>query len=104
MTATYSLNEAILHLNLAGHSNVVLKFDHDGEMEGMAMNRKTMSSKFTGHENSDGVAFSADGVTWYRLLSLTDSFTGREFDLDAAVKSAGIRVHSRLSDQVPAVR
>ena len=82
----FTLNEAILHLNLVGQSNVKLQFDHDS----LSDNLHTMRQAFTGRHNSDGVAFSADGITWYRLLSLTSDFRGRQFDLDAAVASAGI--------------
>lgn len=39
---------------------------------------------FTGHHNSDGVAFSVDREKWYRLISLSSSsFTSQVFDLDA---------------------
>ncbi len=83
---SHSLNEAILHLDLDGASRVVLTFDHstvDDETH-------PMPQSFTDHANADGVAFSADGTNWYRLTNLRRSFTGRCFDLDAAVQAAGI--------------
>ena len=86
VSSEYALNEAILHLDLAGASNVVLTFDHAdyGDEE------TSIPASFTGHVNGDGVSFSEDGQTWYRLISLVNSFTAQSYDLDAAVQSAGI--------------
>ncbi len=86
-----SLNELILAVNLAGLSNVTLRFWHKefGDED------HVMASTFTGHNKSDGVAISSDGATWYRLVDLTgDAISNayKEFviDLDAAVQSNGI--------------
>jgi Ca2+-binding RTX toxin-like protein len=64
-----SLNEVILHLNTTGYSNLQLSF---AEKE-FNDNDHTMPVTFNGSNNSDGVALSVDGNTWYRLLSLTGS-------------------------------
>ncbi|MBU0677058.1 MAG: hypothetical protein KJ626_02990 [Verrucomicrobia bacterium] len=87
-----SLNEAVLHLDLLGRTNVLLTFDHidyGDEDTGLP-------ASFDGHYNADGVSFSADGITWHRLLSLTTAFTAQEFDLDSAVAAAGIGYNSQF--------
>ena len=88
-----SLNEAILHLDLAGAKNVTLTLDHVNSIEigqGDENDPLSTQSSFTGHANGDGISFSNDGINWYLLKSLTTSFTGQRFDLDAAVKARGI--------------
>ncbi|MDD5134686.1 MAG: FG-GAP-like repeat-containing protein [Phycisphaerae bacterium] len=85
-SGTYTLNEAILHLDLSGQSNVILTLDHLNSND----ETHSLKSSFTGHSNGDGIAISADGTDWYLLTSLTTSFTGQEFDLDAAIQSSGI--------------
>jgi len=82
----YSLNEAILHLDLSGRSGVKLTLDHfssNDENEGLP-------TSFTGHANGDGIAISADGINWHLLTNLTSDFQNLSFDLDAAIQSAGI--------------
>lgn len=86
----YSLNEAILHLDLAGLSGVQLTFDHDSISDENA----TMPASFEGHHNSDGVAISEDGVTWHRLTTLRGDFSGQTFNLDEAIAAAGIQYTS----------
>ena len=88
----YSLNEAILHMDLAGASRVTLTFDHTKSGD----ESHPMASIFTSHANADGVAMSADGVSWYKLTDLTASFTARTIDLDAAVSAAGLDYTSDL--------
>jgi subtilisin family serine protease len=64
-----SLNEAILNIDLHKTAKIFLSFDQkefDDEDH-------PMSSSFSGSENSDGVAYSFDGVNWTRLVSLTGS-------------------------------
>src|SRR5439155_15852402 len=66
---TNSRNELILHVNAQALTNVMLSFvereDNDED--------NAMSASFTGSENSDGVAFSIDGLNWFRVVSLTGS-------------------------------
>ncbi|MHC4500566.1 MAG: choice-of-anchor D domain-containing protein, partial [Planctomycetota bacterium] len=78
---TYSLNEAILHLDLTGKTNVTLTLDHWSHAD----ENQSLPTNFVGHYKGDGISFSADGVTWYRLTNLSGSFTQQTFDLDAAV-------------------
>jgi len=60
----YNLNELILlYPNTSGYSSLSLSFatiEYNDEQE-------IMSSSFTGHENSDGIAVSNDGTNWYKL-------------------------------------
>jgi hypothetical protein len=88
--SAYSLNEAILHLDLSGKSNVTLKLDHISNRD----ENDSLPNSFTGHANADGIAISSDGNTWYLLTQLTSNFTGQVFDLDNAVQSAGISYNS----------
>jgi hypothetical protein len=74
---TYSQNEAILHLDLLGQSNVRLSGYH-GNLRDRA-------------DSGDGIAISADGVRWYRVAAFNRTFTGTfQVDLDAAIAAAGI--------------
>ena len=82
----YSLNEAILHLNLSGKSGVKLTLDHVSSRD----ETHYLPPTFTGHSNGDGIAISADGTNWYLLSDLTTNFTCQSFDLDTAIRSAGI--------------
>lgn len=82
----FSLNEATLTADLRGASQVTLNFfqsDHGDELT-------SMPAQFSGHHNSDGVAVSNDGVTWYRAIAssaLDVSSAGQNYsiDLDAVI-------------------
>jgi M6 family metalloprotease-like protein len=93
--SVYSLNELTLTLNLTGKTGVMFRFWH---ME-IGDEDNAMSVSFTGSEDTDGVAISADGNTWYRVvdLGITKSpwvYTMHEVDLDAAIAAAGISYNS----------
>lgn len=64
---TFSLNELILHVFAEGYTNIQLTYTH----RRYADTDHQMSPTFNGSQNSDGIAFSADGITWYRAVSLT---------------------------------
>jgi len=79
------LDEAILNVNLAGRKAVNFTFDHQffNEFGSSVATVPAMPATFTGHNDSNGVAFSVDGTNWYRIESLasdtslpyqTDSF------------------------------
>jgi len=87
--STYSLNEAILHLDLRGRSEVILTLDHFTNDE-----NDSLPSSFKGHANGDGILISADGTNWHLLTNLTSDFQQQSFDLDAAIQSAGISYSS----------
>ncbi len=82
----YSLNEAILHVDLLGRSGVMLSLEHVSSND----ENTSLPSRFTCHLNGDGIAISNDGTNWYLVTDLTSSFDGQSFDLDAAVQAAGI--------------
>jgi hypothetical protein len=74
----YSLNEAILHVNLEGHHDIQLVLDHTN----LADDNTPLPASFAGHYNGDGIALSLDGIHWVTVANLTDSFTGGIFTLD----------------------
>ncbi|MCB9872746.1 MAG: Ig-like domain-containing protein [Planctomycetaceae bacterium] len=81
---TPSLNEAVLHLNLAGLTNVEVSYQFartGGTVD-------VLPDMFTGSANGDGVAISVDGVTWHTLA--TREFNGGLIDLDEAAARLGI--------------
>jgi uncharacterized protein YkwD len=89
---TYSLNELILTIDLSGQSEAVLSFYH----KEFSDENHAMPDMFTGSHNSDGVAISADGTTWYRVQGLTSvdgissGWKRYEIALDAEAAAAGI--------------
>jgi len=85
-SSAYSLNEAILHLDLSGRSGVTLTLDHLSNRD----ENDSLPTSFTGHMNGDGIAISTDGIHWYLLTNLTSDFKDWSFDLDDAMQSAGI--------------
>lgn len=89
---TYSLNEAILHLDLAGQSDVQLRVDHWV----LSDEEHTLPVTFTGHHNGDGGAMSADGITWYSLQQDFSTSGTITVDLDDAIGRAGIEYTSNF--------
>jgi len=82
--ATYSLNEAVLHVNLTGKSNVRLVLDHWSTAD----ENTALASSFTGHRNGDGIALSVDGVHWVKVTDLTGNFIAQSFTLDSLLAQA----------------
>ena len=62
-----SLNEVVLEVNPGGAEQIILEFAQREYLD----EDNPMSASFTGSEDSDGVAISSDGLTWYRVVSLT---------------------------------
>ncbi len=81
---TFSLNEAILHLNLTGKTGVTLTLDQYS----LTDENDALPANFTGHYKGDGIALSVDGVHWVTVTSLTSSFTGQSFSLDSIIAQA----------------
>jgi len=87
-----SRNEATLTLNLSGMNDAVLKFwakEFSDEDHGPP------TVPFTGGADFDGVAVSADGITWYEVQPLrngaiTSSYQEFTLDLDAAAATYGL--------------
>jgi len=80
----YSLNEAILHVNLTGKSDIQLSCQHISTSD----DNHPLPASFTGHANGDGISLSVDGTNWITIISLTDSFTARIFNLDPVLAQA----------------
>ncbi len=96
LTGGFGLNELILHVDASGSGDKVLSFrqrEFDGDED------HVMPASFSGSHNSDGVALSVDGVTWFRLVSLTGAastatYAQHTFNLSAAAAAAGITLTS----------
>ncbi|MCJ8281167.1 MAG: hypothetical protein MJK14_15135 [Rivularia sp. ALOHA_DT_140] len=94
-TTNSSLNEVILHVNTTGFDNVELSFDQRefGDED------NPMPETFTGSNNSDGVALSVDGTSWFRLISLTGSnstetYQTNSFNLSTFAANNGLTLGS----------
>jgi len=83
---TYSLNEAILHVDLSGMTYVALTLDHWN----LSDESDTLPDSFVGHYNGDGIALSVDGQHWVKVTDLTTDFTNKSFDLDPVLQQAQI--------------
>ncbi|MGD9781842.1 MAG: Calx-beta domain-containing protein [Kiritimatiellia bacterium] len=96
---SYSLNELVLSVDLAGKEGVHLRFWHKRLPyewdEGMA-------DAFTGHSYADGVAIGVDGTNWFKVHGLTEAETGtneyRQFDvaLDPILAARGLSFTERV--------
>lgn len=79
---SYSLNELILTVDLAGREGVYLRFWHK---RFRYETDNTMNDSFQGHAYADGVAISVDGTNWYKAHGLAMAETGtneyRQFDV-----------------------
>jgi len=83
---TYSLNEAILHVNLTGQTNVTLTFDHFDLGDEVHI----IPASFIGHYKGDGISLSVDGVHWVRINYFAGSYIDRSYSLDAIIAQAQI--------------
>ncbi len=91
----YSLNEAILHVDLTGRSNVSLMLDQ----RNLADESTALPTQFEGHYKGDGISLSVDGIHWVTITSLTGNFTNKEFLLDSIIEQAKIAAGSdNISD------
>ena len=89
VSSTNARNEVTLTLNLAGKTNVLLRFWANGFSDEPS---GPPSYPFTTGADFDGVAISADGTTWYEVQSLRSLTAYQRFtvNLDAAAAAAGI--------------
>lgn len=104
-----SRSELVLNVNSAGYSNIRLSF----QQKEFSDEDHAMSAMFTGSENSDGVAFSVDGTTWHRLVSLTgaastNAYQAFNFNISTIAAGLGVTIGSTLfikfqnfDDQIP---
>ncbi len=104
--STYSLNEAVLTVDLDGKSDVVLDFQQydSSDEENLLVQPNSSnpndwslgSGAFTGSKNADGVAVSSDGSFWFPLLNFSQqngswkSYTASISDLVAAVGNSSL--------------
>ncbi len=91
--STYSLNEAVLTLDLDGKTDVVLDFKHyDAKDEEHPIG----NNPFVGHRNKDGVAVSSDNTNWFPLVNFNQSnntwksYTASISDLVASVGNSSL--------------
>ncbi len=93
---TDSLNEAIMHIDLTGQTNINLTLDQN-----IASDKShTMPANFSGHHNSDGIAVSIGGLSWFKVDGLTGSHITVNIDLESIFGARPIR----CENQVPVVR
>ena len=90
----YGLNELVLTVDLAGHTNVVLDFleyNYDSRVE-------AMPAQFSGSVAADGVAVSGDGWNWRRLLvpESRGSYVPRSVSLSAFAANNGLPLDSHF--------
>ena len=90
---TYVRNEATLAIDLAGRTGVTLSFW--AKRFNYEYAHAPASNPFTGGADFDGVAISADGVTWHevhplRAPDLTTDWKQFTVDLDAALAARGL--------------
>ena len=93
---SYSLNEAILHIDLRGKSNICLSLDHWS----IADESTVLPAQFTGHYDADGISLSIDGIHWVRITSLSGSFTNQSFLLDTIIGQAKTAAESEDLSEV----
>ncbi len=92
------LDEATLNVNLAGRQDVTLQFDQQW-FNSFGVPVTAMPSTFTGHNDSNGVAFSVNGgTTWYRITSLGSTsstpYQTDSFDLSTIASGLGLTLTS----------
>jgi hypothetical protein len=63
-------SESTLHIDTTGFNNIQLSFQH---RRGTSNTSHTMPTTFVDGSNTDGVAYSLDGVNWKRIVSLTST-------------------------------
>jgi hypothetical protein len=95
--STGSLAAATLNVNLNKLAGATLRFRQKEFSDG----DNPMPSTFTNSSNSDGVAISFDGTTYFRLISLTGSNTNNfyrtfSFDLNQAAQQVGRQLGSSV--------
>lgn len=96
---SYALNELTLAVDLAGYEGVRLRFAH--KRVGWEWD-DPMSAVFVDHTYADGVAISADGMTWYRAHelrasdTLTNEYRQFEVELDPLLAAHGLAYNNRF--------
>ncbi|MEM7385625.1 MAG: Calx-beta domain-containing protein [Verrucomicrobiota bacterium] len=90
--SSFSRNEATLHLDLEGDSDVELQFRHRHNTS----EEHSLPEVFSDSVDGNGVAVSADGVTWHRVTDFSSiekhdrNWHEYTLDLDALIAERGI--------------
>ncbi|NJL12469.1 MAG: HYR domain-containing protein [Microscillaceae bacterium] len=91
------MNEAILHFDATGLSQITLRFDQKefGDED------NSMPATFSGSFNADGVALSVDGQNWFRLIDLTGAnstgdYQTNTFDLVQFASENGLTLGNKV--------
>ncbi|MHC4533882.1 MAG: LEPR-XLL domain-containing protein, partial [Planctomycetota bacterium] len=93
----YSLNEAILHVNLTDTTGVTLTLDHWSLADEIDI---IIPDSFIGHYKGDGIALSVDGQNWVKVTDLNINFTNQSFNLDTIIQQAKIDADSTDTSNV----
>jgi hypothetical protein len=91
--AGFSRNELTLTVNLANYTNVLLSY----RGREFSDDPHPPPPSFVNGADFDGVAISADGVTWYSVAdssSFENSYQSYQVDLDTALAANGLRYNS----------
>ncbi len=107
-SSLFSRNEAILHVNAAGLSNVTLTF----KQREFSDEDNVMPASFSGSVDADGVAFSVDGSNWFSVISLTGAASAEFYQtqtfnlsslaaLNSLVLGTDVRIKFQQYDNVP---
>ncbi|MBF0452953.1 MAG: hypothetical protein HQK75_19790, partial [Candidatus Magnetomorum sp.] len=90
---TYSLNEAILHIDLSSAKNINLSFFQKSIASDICT---SLPERYTNPFNGDGVSISNDGYTWYRLMDSSDLMTdalGKNYTLNLSEFESAIQAN-----------
>jgi|GEM_PF-1315083 len=84
--SAYSLNQAILKVNMENQQDVVLSFNHLSHAD----EQTNLPVTFAGSANGDGLALSVDrGESWFRVASFIDG--GNRIDLSRFLSQRGLQ-------------
>ncbi|TVS19950.1 MAG: hypothetical protein EA424_06450, partial [Planctomycetaceae bacterium] len=92
----WARNEAVWTVDLEGATEATLSFQH--RSFGSEANQTLPAGPYTWAPNADGVAFSPDGTTWYRLWSPVLSTTWQTVTVDLVAQAAARGIE--LSDSM----
>jgi hypothetical protein len=100
--ATYSLNEAILHLNLTGKTSVTLSLNNYSISDEV----NALPPTFSGHYKGDGIAVSIDGTNWITVSDLSTANISVNLNLVSLFGSgadlSNVRIKFQQYDNYPA--
>lgn len=87
----FALNEAILHLDLAGATNVRVEFDHTNPADETHHDGLHVGDVFTAaHRNADLIALSDNGGVSWQVAALLEGSGRILLDLDSLIAAGGL--------------